>query len=763
MGLASSGDSGYELAFTASQTNGKWASAAVVPGTTPGQGASLSSVSCASPGNCSAGGSYADASHFSQALVVDETGGKWGSAEEVPGTALLNTGGEASISSVSCPSAGNCSAAGTFYDASDDQQLFVLNQTGGKWGNAEEIPGLASLNHGSAVLGSCDETGDCSTGSLSCATAGNCLVGGAYTDASETDRAFVASETDGKWASAQEFPGTRGFSGAMIESLSCTSPGDCGAGGEYTDGSGHQQVFVAREAGGEWGNAEEISGSGALNQGGYAQVESVSCAAASCSAGGYYRNASSPSGQQQAFITGTTVCSAANPAECLLASNAAYGLDVGSFDPPPGMTTLRSDVQASDGYSGVALLDSAGNIIIANEGAHITLAPHPTPYENWSAVAEAEILAGKRPAALADAVNFLKQIAALPEASGKKIYVTGHDLGGVEAEAQAAADTSVSGITFGASGLPSNASQGQSGNLVNFIDRGDSYGLWASDISTLHGIAPGDSMDHYGAVMLVGPKMHALLPILAEQMYRERFDTILSGEIEETIGNFPAKFKKDLGVALLSRVPFINKYDHVIQAVEYTCLAAATYLYHPLTRYASDLGLSLNPEQPVVSEAEADDWYVKQFDPQVTPTELSQVGQTSVSATGAVNAPDIDLAPQSGSALIARETYTLSSPKSEYDVNYDPAEEVSSVKVDDSGSSYEIFNDDRNTHSWSTSVKFYSGQGETGQITGVLYNWHPGGSQLQLFINLPPGVIEQMRNYSGPDATGKLLSLKNIK
>jgi len=42
-------------------------------------------------------------------------GGTWGTAREVPGTAALNnTGGDAATNSVSCASSGNCSAGGSY-------------------------------------------------------------------------------------------------------------------------------------------------------------------------------------------------------------------------------------------------------------------------------------------------------------------------------------------------------------------------------------------------------------------------------------------------------------------------------------------------------------------------------------------------------------------------------------------------------------------------------------------------------------------------
>jgi hypothetical protein len=86
-------------------------------------------VSCASAGNCSAGGFYADSSNKEQAFVVSEVGGAWHKAIEVRGTAALNKGGQAHILSVSCTSAGHCSAGGTYADGSGVIQAFVVSQS----------------------------------------------------------------------------------------------------------------------------------------------------------------------------------------------------------------------------------------------------------------------------------------------------------------------------------------------------------------------------------------------------------------------------------------------------------------------------------------------------------------------------------------------------------------------------------------------------------------------------------------------------------
>ena len=57
------------------------------------------------------------------------TGGTWGTAEEIPGLAALNQGGYAPVASVSCGSAGNCSAGGRYTDGSSNLQAFVASET----------------------------------------------------------------------------------------------------------------------------------------------------------------------------------------------------------------------------------------------------------------------------------------------------------------------------------------------------------------------------------------------------------------------------------------------------------------------------------------------------------------------------------------------------------------------------------------------------------------------------------------------------------
>ena len=65
----------------------------------------------------------------SQAFVVNEIDGIWHKAIKVPGIAALNQGGYAAITSVSCTSAGDCSAGGYYQVRSLHLQAFVDSET----------------------------------------------------------------------------------------------------------------------------------------------------------------------------------------------------------------------------------------------------------------------------------------------------------------------------------------------------------------------------------------------------------------------------------------------------------------------------------------------------------------------------------------------------------------------------------------------------------------------------------------------------------
>jgi hypothetical protein len=275
--------SGPTPAFVVSEANGAWGTAhPVAAALNRGGIAAVSSVSCGSPGNCSAGGFYTDKSGFRRAFVVSEANGAWGTAQKVA------AGRVAVINSVSCPAPGNCTAGGT-----SGLQAFAVNEKNGTWGTAQKV--AAALNTG----------GFAAVNSVSCASAGNCSAGGYYTDSSGNAQAFGVSSRIGAWGAAQEIPGSGTLNKGgyvKIDSVSCAAAGNCSAGGYYLASSGRSQAFVVTETNGTWGSLQKVAA--ALNTGHFAAIDSVSCAVAgNCSAGGSY---ASSSGLSPAFAVNQT-------------------------------------------------------------------------------------------------------------------------------------------------------------------------------------------------------------------------------------------------------------------------------------------------------------------------------------------------------------------------------------------------------------------------------------------------------------------------
>ncbi len=283
-----------------------WGRAVEVPGLgalNAGGNAAVASVSCWHAGDCAAGGFYTRRLGYRQAFVVTERNGRWGKAAEVAGSAALNAGGNARVLSVSCAPSGDCAAGGYYTDRSGHTQGFVVTERGGRWGKAEEVPGLAALNASGD---------DAQVRSVSCAPEG-CGAGG-YFDGVVVcqgcgggpyignSQGFVVTERGGRWGKAQKVPGLAALNTgqyAQVASVSCPSAGNCAAGGFYqtdvmdADDAYPVEAFVVSQAKGRWGTAQEVPGIEALNLGWDASVLSVSCSSAGdCGAGGYLQFAS---------------------------------------------------------------------------------------------------------------------------------------------------------------------------------------------------------------------------------------------------------------------------------------------------------------------------------------------------------------------------------------------------------------------------------------------------------------------------------------
>jgi hypothetical protein len=297
------------LVFAGSEHAGKWGRAAVLPGDAALVGNSgkadnypllsgdfLSQVACSSPGNCAVAGNY-QAKGLPRAsapllgiergglwekgqatpFVVSESGGRWAAARPVPGLSKLlqsSRGSHASIDSLSCAGAGDCTLIGSYQGLTSHQHVFVASERGGRWSQATAIPGLEALGQDHRVVAT----------QVSCGSANLCAAGGFYRPRGSKGpvQAWVATGIRGRWHAAEPVPGsialnTNGI--AVVNSVPCSLT-TCMAGGYYSSKS-HQGVtsgFLAAAHGGTWGDATQVPGLARLNTDGFAAVIGVSCA-----------------------------------------------------------------------------------------------------------------------------------------------------------------------------------------------------------------------------------------------------------------------------------------------------------------------------------------------------------------------------------------------------------------------------------------------------------------------------------------------------
>jgi hypothetical protein len=230
--------------FVITENDGVWGSIEAVPGVAAlsrVDQASLTALSCGAPGDCVAGGDYLDASGQSQAYVINEVGGVWGSATQLFATQLLGSGLNNNLVDVDCPSAGNCSGIGGFSDALGNMQPYVVDEVNHVWSPASEVPGIQNLN---------DNDGAALT-TISCSAPGVCSAGGLYADSDSNGQAFLVNEASNAWSHPIEVPGTSTLNkggSATIYAVSCSDDGSCGVQGSYTDASKNVQLFVVNSS-----------------------------------------------------------------------------------------------------------------------------------------------------------------------------------------------------------------------------------------------------------------------------------------------------------------------------------------------------------------------------------------------------------------------------------------------------------------------------------------------------------------------------------
>jgi hypothetical protein len=147
--------------------------------------AHLGAVSCPAAGGCTAVGEYQDTSNNTDGFAETLSGGTWSPAT-IPMTGLVPTGlSVGSFTGISCPSAGTCTAVGTYQDASGQ----AVNQNGVEHGLLETLSaGTWTATAAPTValeppqIYTTDSEAPVTPDDVGCAAAGSCVAVGYYTD-----------------------------------------------------------------------------------------------------------------------------------------------------------------------------------------------------------------------------------------------------------------------------------------------------------------------------------------------------------------------------------------------------------------------------------------------------------------------------------------------------------------------------------------------------------------------------------------------------
>ena len=281
-------------AFTMTSTNGVWTLArpAVFPADVQSEypDARFNSVSCASPGNCTAVGLFRNFDNSREAFTMTSTNGVW----ELARPAVFPDGVQPNspitqLNSVSCPTAGNCTAVGSFNNMSDWDEAFTMTSTNGVW----ELARPAVFPNGAQ-----SEFHEDDFRSVSCPTAGNCTAVGTFWAVDNSREAFTMTSTNGVWALARpaEFPENVESiaTNSQLDSVSCPTAGNCTTVGSFQLVSGGGTTFTLTSTNGVWELARPAEfPNGIQTNPTYAAFTSVSCASpGNCTAAGFFTLAS---------------------------------------------------------------------------------------------------------------------------------------------------------------------------------------------------------------------------------------------------------------------------------------------------------------------------------------------------------------------------------------------------------------------------------------------------------------------------------------
>jgi RHS repeat-associated protein len=299
-------------------SNGIWTPVNVpLPGTGLSSDSELDSVVCPAPGTCTAVGYYDDSSGNQQGLILSLSGGVWTATKAPIPTGGTDVNPTVTLTDVSCASTTFCVAVGTYPDSRGDMYPLLETLSSGSWTPTKgPVPSNAYMDpEASQWAVSCPSAGFCvSAGSYYTGTSFvgllETLSSGVWTDTAMGATASLGAvycesstfclalgsgnilETlaGGSWsASTPPLPANANATpNAYLVNVTCTSSSSCILIGGYTDSSSASQGFFDTLSSGTWSSVEAPLPTGATAFTGF---YGISCASTgSCAVVGRFDN-----------------------------------------------------------------------------------------------------------------------------------------------------------------------------------------------------------------------------------------------------------------------------------------------------------------------------------------------------------------------------------------------------------------------------------------------------------------------------------------
>ena len=292
----------YNKPFIATMGAGGWNKATNIPlpknNATP-TNATLSRISCSSPGNCGAVGTYRDKDGDIEIGGYIEEGGKWITSHWIVVPLDAPKKGKTVIPyGISCTATGECVGVGKYNNAAGVVKPFIFTSTGGTWNNGFSInlPGDATSAAGDFHAVSCPDSGDC-------------IAVGNYTS-STGPALFAVTESGGHWdTNAVRIPVSPSDGASnpkpQVNGLSCVDAATCDAVGFYTSNANLISALSVAYSTGNWQTAAGVqapNGSSTTSKAN-TQLKDVACWTEwTCTAVGSYVNSA---GHRQAMAVDT--------------------------------------------------------------------------------------------------------------------------------------------------------------------------------------------------------------------------------------------------------------------------------------------------------------------------------------------------------------------------------------------------------------------------------------------------------------------------